>query len=486
MPTSFVSSSLAAVFVAVAVLALLRRKKQNMAYPPGPPPKPIIGNMLDIPFEKPWMKYFGWSKQYDSDIIHLSVMNTHIFVLHKMKDVIALMEKRSAIYSGRPSLPISKLMDIGGLTHIMDYGDDWRKHRKFHKQGTQEHRMASYMRDQTEKVHLLLQLLLKDPENFMEHSKWLSAANIMSILYGHEVVPGQERESLVKVALETVNNFMKLIQPTGTFINVLPFLIYIPSWAPGTSTQRLAAKVRRDLSIYKNGPFENVERNLASGKFKECMLTDLLQYCTKIDGTRDDEGILKNMIGTAFAAGAGTVMTGLLIFFFTMAYNPSAQKRAQEEIDRIIGTERLPNLEDRASLPYVEAFFRETLRWRVIVPLGLPHATMDDMYNGFHFPKGSTVVANIWAITRDEAVYPDPESFKPERFFNPDGTLNNDTMRYVFGFGRRTCPGQAIADPLLWMVTATVLSAFNISKAKDENGVEIELDLDAFASSTIR
>ncbi|KAF8628644.1 hypothetical protein AX15_003776 [Amanita polypyramis BW_CC] len=484
MPTSLISASLAAVVASAAVLALLRQKKQQTTYPPGPPPKPIIGNALDVPFEKPWLKYLAWSKQYNSDIIHLSVMNTHIIVLHKMKDVIALMEKRSAIYSGRPSLPIFKLLDAENLTAMMDYGNDWRKHRKLYKEGLRKDLMPLYMHIQTEKVYLLLQLLLNDSEDFMEHCKWLSTANIMSIIYNYDVIPGQEAERFVSVAEESVKNFVKLFQPTSTFINLLPFLMHIPPWVPGASTQRLAAQVRRDFGAYKNEPFEYVERNLASGKSKECMLVDLLQHRTKINGAYEDESILKNMIATAYVAGVETVQTVLLIFFFSMACNPAAQKKAQEEIDRIIGTERLPAFEDRASLPYVEAIFRETLRWRVITPLAPPHTSVDDdMYNGFYFPKGSIVTANVWAITRDESVYPDPESFKPERFFSSDGTLNDDTVEYAFGFGRRICPGRSVADTLLWLVAATVLSTFNISKAKDENGAEIEIDLNAFTSS---
>ncbi|KAF8628632.1 hypothetical protein AX15_003767 [Amanita polypyramis BW_CC] len=101
---------------------------------------------------------------------------------------------------------------------------------------------------------------------------------------------------------------------------------------------------------------------------------------------------------------------------------------------------------------------------------------------------GSIVMANVWAITRtrDETVYPDPVSFKPERFFDSDGTLNNDTMQYAIGFGRRICPGRAIADAVLLLVTDTVLSTFNISKAKDENGIEIEIDLNSFTSSAVK
>lgn len=72
-----------------------------------------------------------------------------------------------------------------------------------------------------------------------------------------------------------------------------------------------------------------------------------------------------------------------------MSQFPASQKKAQQEIDQVIGS-RLPNFEDRASLPYVEALFREVLRWRPPMPLNTAHvATEDDIYNGLHIPKGT-------------------------------------------------------------------------------------------------
>lgn len=72
-----------------------------------------------------------------------------------------------------------------------------------------------------------------------------------------------------------------------------------------------------------------------------------------------------------------------------MALHPLVQQKAQEEIDRVIGTDRLPGQEDRTSLPYIEAVYREVLRWRPVTPLGVPHSTTaDDIYKGYFIPKG--------------------------------------------------------------------------------------------------
>jgi hypothetical protein len=88
--------------------------------------------------------------------------------------------------------------------------------------------------------------------------------------------------------------------------------------------------------------------------------------------------------------GCSQVQSALSIVFFSIALHPAEQKRAQEEIDRVVGTDRLPVFEDRESLPYVEAIWRESLRWRPALPQGNPHSTIaDDEYNGYFFPKGT-------------------------------------------------------------------------------------------------
>ncbi|KAK7037747.1 hypothetical protein VNI00_010708 [Paramarasmius palmivorus] len=118
-----------------------------------------------------------------------------------------------------------------------------------------------------------------------------------------------------------------------------------------------------------------------------------------------------------------------------MANNPRSQKLAQQEIDTVIGKKRLPTLEDRNNLPYVQAIYLETMRLRAPLPLGLWHkATEDDNYNGYHIPQGTVLFANIWAMNHDEKVYPDPYAFKPERFLN---TKANVSDILAFGFGRR-------------------------------------------------
>ena len=80
-----------------------------------------------------------------------------------------------------------------------------------------------------------------------------------------------------------------------------------------------------------------------------------------------------------------------------MSLSPDVTRKAQEEIDRVIGNDRLPTSMDRPNLPYIEAVVKEVLRWHPVAPMGLPHtSTTEDVFEGYLIPKGSMVIANIW------------------------------------------------------------------------------------------
>lgn len=87
-------------------------------------------------------------------------------------------------------------------------------------------------------------------------------------------------------------------------------------------------------------------------------------------------------------------------FFLVMALNPHVVKKAQEELDRVVGNERLPDLSDWESLPYISALMKELLRWTCPTPLSLPKlATKDDIYNGCLIPAGAIIFENVWQVS---------------------------------------------------------------------------------------
>ncbi|KAI0042140.1 cytochrome P450 [Auriscalpium vulgare] len=156
-------------------------------------------------------------------------------------------------------------------------------------------------------------------------------------------------------------------------------------------------------------------------------------------------------------------------FFLMLALYPDVQARAQAEIDAITGGERLPSFSDRSVLPYIEAVCKELLRWRVVTPIGAPHATSeDDIHEGYFIPKGTLVIPNVWSMLNDPAVYPDPKTFNPERFLTDDGQFKDGPgLTGVFGGGKRICPGRFIVDNTLFISIAMVLSVCTVGRKDD-------------------
>lgn len=174
-----------------------------------------------------------------------------------------------------------------------------------------------------------------------------------------------------------------------------------------------------------------------------------------------------------YSGGADTTVSSMHCFYLAMTLFPEAQKKAQEEIDRVIGSERLPSFEDRPSLPYVDALVKEVLRWHPVAPMGLPHvANADDVYEGMFIPKGAMLIPNIWLMMHDPETFKDPFTFNPARFLGEEPETDPHTL--CFGFGRRICPGRELADASVYLSIAMSLAAFNIRKARDASGKEID------------
>ncbi|KAK7457799.1 hypothetical protein VKT23_010139 [Stygiomarasmius scandens] len=184
-------------------------------------------------------------------------------------------------------------------------------------------------------------------------------------------------------------------------------------------------------------------------------------------------------LSAPWAAGVDTTSSAIEIFLMTMLLFPAVMRRAQQELDDVVGHDRLPNFQGMGKLPYIEALIKEVTRWRCVAPLGIPHAAMEnDMYNSMFIPRGSTVYGNIFAMTRDESLFTEPDQFRPERFLNTsDPLFVNFTI--PFGFGRRQCPGMHVALQTMFIVVTRILWAFNIHPPLDDEGNPVLPDSDS-------
>ncbi|KAI0042144.1 cytochrome P450 [Auriscalpium vulgare] len=315
------------------------------------------------------------------------------------------------------------------------------------------------------KAREFVKRLLLEPDDFVKHIQLLAGGSMIAIAYGQDVQ--NEDDELLQSARAASNTVSVSLLPGGFLVNDLPFLRHIPAWVPYLSYGPIARDAYNAGHIDRYRPWNTVKDELVNGTAQPSVAREELLEHQPFDP--GDEFNIAGAIGTMFAGGADTIISVHRTFFLMLALYPDVQTRAQAEIDAVIGRERLPSFSDRASLPYIEAMCKEILRWRVAVPIGVPHATSeDDIFEGYFIPKGTLVIANAWSILHDPAVYPDPETFNPERFLTDDGQFKDDlALSVAFGGGKRICPGRFLAESTLFMSTATVLSACTVGRKDD-------------------
>lgn len=121
----------------------------------------------------------------------------------------------------------------------------------------------------------------------------------------------------------------------------------------------------------------------------------------------------------------------------------------------------------------------------------IPHAALaEDEVDGYRIPAGTTIVLAVWAANNDPTLFPNPRDFNPERH-DPSLSLSEaalasdyrDRDNWTFGAGRRICPGIHVAERTLFLAAARILWLFTISKARDAEGKEIEVDRDEVTQS---
>ncbi|KAF8259814.1 CyP450 monooxygenase [Lactarius quietus] len=453
-------------FFAYSYIQDKRRNPAGLPYPPSPKGYPIIGNLFDIPSAFIYKRFREMSRELNSDIIHLQVFGFHLIVCNSKGVADDLLDKRSSIYSDRPRLPMMvELMGFGWSLGFTPYNEWWKNSRRLFHKHFQPSAVPQFRPKKIKAAHGFLQKLLDAPEHFHEHMQLMAGSTILDIAYGLDIRTSDD--PYLKRAEECLKIIDQAGNPGSFLVDIFPALKYVPEWMPGASFKRKAREWRGVAERFYTIPFDFVKQSMAEGTAKSSFTSLALRDITENDDRSYQEELIKGLGGTMYTAGADTTVSIILTFFLAMLMNPAAQDQAQEEIDRVIGTDRLPTFEDESKLPFVSALSKEVFRWQQVAPFAIPHRLMeDDIYNGYFLPKNSIILGNAWAILHDDRLFPDPFTFKPERFngSNVDPRVPA-AVDYAFGFGRRVCPGRWMAHSFIFIVVASVLSTFRIEKA---------------------
>ncbi|CAA7261265.1 unnamed protein product [Cyclocybe aegerita] len=444
-----------------------------------------MGNLFELLCKHPWKEYARWAKKYNSDIISLHIPGVTFVILNNEEVVQDLFVKRAPIYSDRPHV---KLFDMLSLTPrifpFQNHDERWRNARKaFTLHVARENSSHTRLHQLTASRRLVLRLLgTQDPP----YDVRLAAGDyILSAMYG---IPPHEQEEFVATANETVSLALEL-SFKGFLVTIFPFLMHLPSWCPGPGLAMKMDRLVKYLDAMIRVPFQAVQADMATRRLKSSVTSRYLSSLEDYANTPTEElNYMADVFGIAYSAGADTVGALSNSFVLAMLLYPEVQRKAHVALETVLRG-RFPDFGDYEKIPYIDAIVQEVLRWNPVAPLGLLHASKEeDSYKDYVIPKGAICIANVWAMLHNEERYgPGADEFRPERFLNTDGALDLSRTNSdgAFGFGRRKCPGASIAKEYLWILFATILSAYDIVDGTDKDGQALDCSKIQYASALI-
>ncbi|KAI0041516.1 cytochrome P450 [Auriscalpium vulgare] len=447
--------------------------------PPGPKGFPVVGNFIELR-NKQWLTFTELSKQY-GDLIYLNVGGQPLLVVNSLKVTADLLDRRARIYSDRPrNIVASDILTGGQLIVFAHHGDVWRRMRKAAHEALSKGIARGYYDIQARESVLLASIALNDPVKWDQHFRRASTSSILSITYDLPVLESEDDPRVVRIN-DYVGRLTRAAFPGAHWVEFFPWMKYIPS--------RLA-KWKRDGyywyeqdSLMFEGLLNKVRAEVAEGSERPSFCSSLIKEQARFGISQRESAWLA---GTLYSAGAETTAAVLSWWALAMIAFPETQKRAQQDLDRVVGRGRVPTFADLPHLPYIQAMVKETLRWRPVAPVGLPHrSTEDDWYEGMFIPKGTIVIANVWKMNHDPELFgANADIFDPARHLDADGALvpgvadTKDESHVAYGFGRRICVGRHLANNSLFINMAVLLWAANLEGAKDAQGRPAPIDVD--------
>jgi len=239
---------------------------------------------------------------------------------------------------------------------------------------------------------------------------------------------------------------------------------------------RTAGAVALDMQDFWNVFVSATESRLADGTAPDCFLSRFLASPDAETSSKADKVAIPAEL---LAAGSESSASIMQWFFKACVIHPEFVHEAQQELDQVVGRDRLPEFSDRENLPYIDAVISELHRWSPLSPMPFYHTTSEaDTYRGFTISKGTTVIANTWTIHRGEECFRECSTFRPGRWLPPtdprhmvNGRLP-ELQHFNFGYGRRECPGKHVANASLFILISRMLWAFDIGGEGDEKGME--------------
>ncbi|KAI1128352.1 cytochrome P450 [Nemania abortiva] len=473
--TAFSNSIATSIVVVLAITVLVlhtTNTRRGQLLPSGPKGVPFLGS---FPFltHYPELVLDKWAKRFGS--LYSLWLGNQLFVIISSPEIAKdLMVTNGSVFSSRKEMFIkSQTVFAGRGITATPYNDRWRKHRRIASRWLHSKAVDDYThildREATDMIRCLLEesrngSVLVNPQ---PHAGRCSLNNMLTIVFGTRTT--SVTDPLVGKALRLSREFMNCTGPVSNLVDFSSLLQKIP-----TRLRKRGQRLHEGLVDTYGGMIFDIKRQIHLGRdVPDCLAKTMLS----IQEEEELDDLDMAILASAFMIGGVETTASIMQWFSALApAHIHVQKRAQEELDRVVGRDRLPNVDDELNLPYCHAIVKEIERCHNPFWLGTPHVSSQDfMYNGYFIPQGTVCVLNTWTMHHDPERYTDPMLFKPERFLHDSLTsaqssnLSDPTQRdhWMFGAGRRICPGMWVAEREIWLTVSRMLWAFDMEASPD-------------------
>ncbi|XP_042748715.1 cytochrome P450 2K6-like [Lagopus leucura] len=469
---SLVPVGLLFILILLLILKTQHFWRSQAKFPPGPQPLPIIGNLHMMDLKKLGQTMLQLSETY-GPVFTVQMGLRKVVVLSGYDTVKEALVNHADAFAGRPKIQIVE-ETAKGKGVVFSRGENWKVMRRFTLTTLRDFGMGKKAIEDhvVEEYGYLADVIESQKGKPLEMTELMNSAIanvIVSVLLGKRF---DYEDPTFKRLVSLMNENMKLFgSPSVSLYNTFPILGFFLK-APkkfNENVKEVNNFIKNTFTKYLKVLDRNDQRS-----FIDAFLVRQQEENGK-DNTFLDDVNLTEVVRNLFTAGMDTTATTLRWGLLLMMKYPEIQKKVQEEIDQVIGS-NLPRTEHRTKMPYTDAVVHEIQRFANILPLNLPHeTTMDVAIKGYFIPKGTYVIPLLNSVLQDKTQWEKPCSFYPEHFLNSEGKFVKKDAFMPFSAGRRICAGETLAKMELFLFFTSLLQRFTFQPPPGVSPSDLDL-----------
>ncbi|KAK7256071.1 hypothetical protein RIF29_29504 [Crotalaria pallida] len=457
-------------FISTILMKSIFTKSKTLKLPPGPPISlPLIGH---IPYLRSLLHQalYKISKRY-GPLIHVMLGSTHAVVVSSAEKAKQILKTYEESFCNRPIMIASENLTYGSADYFfIPYGTYWRFLKKLCltellSGKTLEH-FVSIRQDEIECfLRNILAISNSGKEVEMRQELIRHTNNIISrMTMGKKSVGNNDEVGKLRKVIREVGELLGSFNLGDVFAFMKPLDI-----------QRLGKKNMRThhlLDSMLEKVLKEHEEARAKGDDDSDRKKDLFDILLNLIEAEGDNKLTRESAKAfaldMFIAGTNGPASVLEWSLAEIIRNPQTFKKARDEIDSVVGKERLVRESDIPNLHYLQAVVKETLRLHPPTPIFAREAIRTCQVDGYDIPERTKIFINAWAIGRDPNYWDNALDYCPERFLASDelGKSKIDVRgQYYqllpFGSGRRSCPGASLALLVIQATLASLIQCFD-------------------------